>query len=271
MRAIRREDRGGRLTDDLFSSVSVDTLRRRVPADDEALEVSRHDRVACRVQNRCQSAIGLLRLAPFGDITYEGAKDISTPGRCRRDRNLDGELVAVTMPCFQLESLVEDGPFAGFEKSPETPAVGFAVALGDDRVSHHLADDLRPCPTEDSFGHRIPVRDLALGVHRHDRIQRGVEDAAPPLRAEHARAAARKRGIARTITPVYDYRPRIICARVRERAEAERGGRTLVCILIARSRDARIHVVDVHAGRVLREAAVFVDDATPNRVVARTV
>ena len=88
--------------------------------------------------------------------------------------------MAIAMEAFQFQERVENGPLAGLEKAAETQPMGLAVAQGQDRFRHQSPYCFRLRPTEDGFGHRVPVGDYTLGVHRDHPVESGIKDAAKP-------------------------------------------------------------------------------------------
>jgi hypothetical protein len=117
----------------------------------------------------------------FGDVAQEGVK--ARPAiaggvllRGARDRHLDRELVAVAVEGAQLNALTEDRPLAGAQKSLQAAAVGLAEALRDDRVGHGTAQHLLAGEPERALGRAVELHDPPVGIHRHERFVRSVED-----------------------------------------------------------------------------------------------
>ena len=54
------------------------------------------------------------------------------------------------------------------------------IALGHDGIRDRSAHDLGLWPAKDRFRHRVPIGDDAVGVHRDDRVEGGIEDACQP-------------------------------------------------------------------------------------------
>ena len=86
--------------------------------------------------------------------------------------------MAVAMEALQFQARVEHGPLTGLQKAAEAQAVGLPVAGRHDGFRDQSADCLGFWPPEHNLSHRIPVGDQAVGVHRDEGVERGIEDAA---------------------------------------------------------------------------------------------
>src|SRR3989442_9669441 len=84
------------------------------------------------------------------------------------------------MEALQLRASVEDGSFTGLEEAGDTEPVRLPITRGNDRLRHRPAHGLGLWPPENGLRHRVPVGDDAVRVHRDDRVERGIEDAAEP-------------------------------------------------------------------------------------------
>ncbi len=167
----------------------IDKCRPVVAIDDPHAFERRFDDLPITFLARAER---FLRAVAFGDIPYKGAEQVAAAGRCARDGELDRKLVTVAMESSHLESLVENRPLAGGEKAAETKNVRAAIPKRNDGLTHQPAHRFGSRPTEDGFGHRVPVGDHAVGTHRDDRVQRGIEDAAKPA---EVLALGRTRGL----------------------------------------------------------------------------
>src|ERR1700694_2745640 len=85
--------------------------------------------------------------------------------------------MTVAMQSSKLEALVENRSLTSGEKVAQAKLVSAAIAKRNDGLANQPADRLGSWPTEDGFGHRVPVGDDAVGTHRDNPIERRIEDA----------------------------------------------------------------------------------------------
>src|SRR5207245_9699845 len=108
------------------------------------------------------------------------AKDKTVRRWRRPDGELDWKFVAITMEAFQLRARVENRSFTGLEEAGETETVRLPITRGNDGIRHQPADGLGLWPPKDRLRHRVPVGDDPIRVHRDNRVERGIENAAEP-------------------------------------------------------------------------------------------
>ena len=116
-----------------------------------------------------------LHLAPLGEVSQEaGEHGRFAPGE--RDREFDRQLAAVLAHRSQLEAAVEHLRLARGEVAGQRATVPLAKVGRHDQLRQLLSDRLHGAVAEGALGGRIELNDLALAVHGHDAVERGVYD-----------------------------------------------------------------------------------------------
>src|SRR5438309_726939 len=101
----------------------------------------------------------LLELGAVADVVHEGVED-----------------EAAADERHELDALVEEWTPAMAHEPLDALPMSLAVPLGDDRVSERTTDRLFARPAEGPFSRAVPAGDVPGGVHRHERVIRGVDD-----------------------------------------------------------------------------------------------
>ena len=114
-----------------------------------------------------------LHLAPLGEVSQEaGEHGRFAPGE--RDREFDRQLAAVLAHGSQLEAAVEHERLARGEVAGQPATVPPTKVGRHDQLRQLLPDRLRGAVAEGALGRGVELHDLALAVHRHDAVERGV-------------------------------------------------------------------------------------------------
>ena len=77
---------------------------------------------------------------------------------------------------FDLDSLVENRPFPRVQEVLKSLPVRFPVGLGNDQIGKLLIYHLIRLPPKNGLCLRIPPFDDPVGIHRHQTVQRSVDD-----------------------------------------------------------------------------------------------
>ena len=132
-------------------------------------------------QLRQQRVNPLLILFAVGDVADECAKEPSGRDLQGMNRQFDREFPAIAVERGQLQSLVEDWTLAGCEESANALTVCFSETFWQEEFRDFLSQRLFSIPAKGHFGLRVPVPDFAVGIHRDDRVQRGLDEQAATL------------------------------------------------------------------------------------------
>jgi hypothetical protein len=76
----------------------------------------------------------LLVAPPLGDVVQQGMEDGRVAAAQGGDRQLDRELMAVSVQGLDLEALIQHGTLPCIQEVLKPAQVGVAIARGDDRV-----------------------------------------------------------------------------------------------------------------------------------------
>ena len=120
----------------------------------------------------------LLGGAALGDVADVAAEQRRTGQVGARDRQLDRELAAVLAHPRELDRMSGHAPVPGLDVAREPVAMGGAQRRRHDQRRQLAADHLRRRVPERPLRRLVDLDDVAAVVHRHDAVERGVEDRA---------------------------------------------------------------------------------------------
>jgi hypothetical protein len=127
-------------------------------------------------QLRLQREAVRLGLPAGADVAEEGGEFVSGIDLQDRDRELDGERVAVAMLRVDLDQPIEHPAAAARREARESAPVRLPKAGRDDRLLQQPADRLRSAPAEQRLRPGVPAGDPARRVHLDDRVERVLDD-----------------------------------------------------------------------------------------------
>ena len=140
-----------------------------------ALRVRYYDAVAGVEGNGCDTQISL-GLSALGDIPHKGTKLNAVRGVAARDRQLNGELVAIAVQALHFNPCVENHTLFRAHKPGHALLVALAVACGNDGLVQGAANGLFTTPAKSRLRVWAPARDAPTAVGLNDGIQRRVDD-----------------------------------------------------------------------------------------------
>jgi hypothetical protein len=133
----------------------------------------------------CQISPCQTQRVAIADIAEATDKDDAAVIQDRRNRKLDGKLLAVLLDTGHFGPPAQDFAFAGLQITANSVFVSFAVSLRNDQFGHRLAKCFLPGPAEDAGGAIVPLGNDAVGGHHHDGIQSSFQQQTETVALSH--------------------------------------------------------------------------------------
>ena len=175
----RRDDRGHRLPNHLVGRVSEHLSGTSVPQHDIAAMIDRDDRIVGRFDDGLDPTLryrkGASHLGPFCDVPDDAAEEPLTFFDPRCERQLDRELVAVTMEAEDLDRLAHYAGLSRCNHPREACRVRLAEPVGNEKCQR-AACDLVGRVSEHPLGGGVPRQDAPIAPGHHDRIRGGLDN-----------------------------------------------------------------------------------------------
>ena len=112
----------------------------------------------------------------LGNIPEKSTKDPILALSHGHDFQLNREFNAAAPHCVYFNAPAQNGAFAGGQEMPQPALVCEPLLWRNDQVRHAGADGFAAAPAEYDFGLLVPTGGCSRGIHRDDRVQRGVND-----------------------------------------------------------------------------------------------